>query len=231
MKIIIFFAFYIQSGQISGKDFSNHYISCFEWEYCVVSKNVILLSVIYLHFSNYKFLFFCWIDWFRVQKPLAIGPFQIPRYQYFWDNSLMWFLGFRSRSLHPGLHHWVGGPGRHLHGQRQPVLHMKPESLDFFLKIMSKQANIRSPRVSRTPGSGTHRQTLLYFFKNHVKHVLLKFYVSSPLKKSFLLILVLLFAPDKIFGVARMREFSLLYQPSSFGKGLAKENGALFKVL
>ena len=53
------------------------------------------MSFIYLHFSNCKFLTFCSIDWFRFQKPLAIGPFRIPRCQEFWDKSFGWFLGFQ----------------------------------------------------------------------------------------------------------------------------------------
>ena len=74
--------------------FSNDFLSCFEWKYCAVSQNVIFMSFIYLHFSNCKFLTFCSIDWFRFQKPLAIGPFWIPRYQDFWDKSLGWFLEY-----------------------------------------------------------------------------------------------------------------------------------------
>ena len=57
------------------------------------------MSFIYLHFSYRTFLTFCSIDWFRFQKPLAIGPFRIPRCQDFWDKSLGWFLGFQSRSM------------------------------------------------------------------------------------------------------------------------------------
>ena len=79
----------------SKKIFSTDFISCFEWKYCAVSQNVIFMSFIYLHFYNCKFLTFCSIDWFRLQKPLATGPFQIPRYQDFWDKSLGWFLGFQ----------------------------------------------------------------------------------------------------------------------------------------
>ena len=74
--------------------FSTDFISCFEWKYCAVSQNVIFISCIYQHFSNCKFLTFCSIDWFRFQKPLAIGPFWIPRYQDFWDKSLGWFLEY-----------------------------------------------------------------------------------------------------------------------------------------
>ena len=44
---------------------------------------------------------FCSMDWFRFQKPLAIGPFQIPRYQDFWDKSLGGSLDF---NLHALLH-------------------------------------------------------------------------------------------------------------------------------
>ena len=80
----------------SEKIFSNGFFICFEWKYCAVSQNVIFMSFIYLHFSNCKFLTFCSIDWFRFQKPLAIGPFRIPRCQDFWDKSLGWFLGFQS---------------------------------------------------------------------------------------------------------------------------------------
>jgi hypothetical protein len=75
--------------------FLNDFLSCFEWKYCAVSQNVIVMSFIYLHFSNSKFLTFCSIDWFRFQKPLAISPFRIPRCQDFWDKSLGWFLGFQ----------------------------------------------------------------------------------------------------------------------------------------
>ena len=70
---INFFAFYIQPGQISVKRFfSNDYFSCFEWKYCAVSQNVIFMSVIYLHFSNCKFLIFkasaLWADAFYKSK-------------------------------------------------------------------------------------------------------------------------------------------------------------------
>ena len=78
----------------SEKIFSNDFLSCFEWKYCAVSQNVIFMSFIYLHFSNCKFLTFCSIDWFRFQKPLAIGPFRIPRCQDLLDKSLGWFHGF-----------------------------------------------------------------------------------------------------------------------------------------
>ena len=37
------------------------------------------------------------MDWFWFQKPLAIDPFRIPRYQDFWDKSLGGFLGFQYR--------------------------------------------------------------------------------------------------------------------------------------
>ena len=77
------------------KIFSNDYFSWFKWKYCAVSKNVILMSVIYLHFSYWKFFIFCLMDWFRFQKPLAISPFRILRYQDFWDKILGWFLGFQ----------------------------------------------------------------------------------------------------------------------------------------
>ena len=92
-------AFYIHPGQILVNFFfSNYFFSCFEWKYCAVSQNVIFMSFIYLHFSNFKFLTFCSIDWFRFQKPFAIGPFRIPRCQDFWDKSLVWFLGFQYRN-------------------------------------------------------------------------------------------------------------------------------------
>ena len=77
----------------SEKIFSYDFLSCFEWKYNAVSQNVIFLSFIYLHFSNCKFLTFCSIDWLGFQKPLAIGPFWIPRCQDFWDKSLGCFLG------------------------------------------------------------------------------------------------------------------------------------------
>ena len=83
----------------SEKIFSNDFLSCFEWKYCAVSQNVIFISFIYLHFSNCKFLTFCSIDWFRFQKPFAIGPFRILRCQDFWDTSLVWFLGFQFKDL------------------------------------------------------------------------------------------------------------------------------------
>ena len=57
------------------------------------------MSFIYLHFPNCKLLTCCSIDGLRFQKPLAIGPFWIPRYQDFWDKSLGWFLGFQIRSM------------------------------------------------------------------------------------------------------------------------------------
>ena len=79
----------------SEKIFLNDFLSCFELKYCTVSQNIIFMSLIYLHFSNCKFLTFWSIDWFRFQKPLAIGPFWIPRCQDFWDKSLGWFLGFQ----------------------------------------------------------------------------------------------------------------------------------------
>ena len=89
-------AFYIHPGPILVNFFfSNDFLSCFEWKHCAVSQNVIFMSFIYLHFSNFKFLTFCSIDWFRFQKPFAIGPFRIPRCQDFWDKSLVWFLGFQ----------------------------------------------------------------------------------------------------------------------------------------
>ena len=91
-----FFVFYIQPGQISVKKiFSNEYFSCFEWKYCAVSQNGIYMSGIYLHFSNCKFLIFCEMDCFRFQKPLAIGPVWIPRYQDFWDKIWGLFLEFQ----------------------------------------------------------------------------------------------------------------------------------------
>ena len=77
--------------------FSNDFLSCFEWKYCAVSQNIIFMSSIHLHFSNCKFIFtFCLINWFKFQKPLAFGPFRIPRYPDFLDKSLGWFLGFQS---------------------------------------------------------------------------------------------------------------------------------------
>ena len=92
------FVFYIKPGQISVKRFFQKIILA------VLSENTVqcpktfffILFVIYLHFSNCKFLIFCSMDWFRFQKPIAIGPFRIPRYQDFGDKSLVWFLGFQS---------------------------------------------------------------------------------------------------------------------------------------
>ena len=77
--------------------FSKYYHSCFEWEYCAVSQNGNFMSVIYLHFSDCKFLIICSRNWFRFQKPLAIGQFRITRYQDFWDKRVGWFLGFQAR--------------------------------------------------------------------------------------------------------------------------------------
>ena len=36
------------------------------------------------------------------KKPLAIGPFRIPKYQDFWDKNLGWFLGFQYKLSHTG---------------------------------------------------------------------------------------------------------------------------------
>ena len=83
-----FCLFYPTWTNFSEKIFSNYFLSCFEWKYCAVSQNVIFMSFIYLHFSNCKFLTFCSTDWFRFQKPLAIGPFRLPRYQDSWDKNL-----------------------------------------------------------------------------------------------------------------------------------------------
>ena len=94
------FAFYIQPGQILVKRFCQMILlGVLSKKYCAVSKNVIFMSFINIHFSNCKFLPFSSIDWFRFQKTLAIGPFRIPRYLDFWDKNLGWFLGFQSRLI------------------------------------------------------------------------------------------------------------------------------------
>ena len=54
-------------------------------------------------------------------------------------------------------------------------------TVDLFEKFVitgQYKENIFQPEMSRTPGSGTHRQTLPHFFKNHVKHVLMKLNLS-----------------------------------------------------
>ena len=83
----------------SEKICSNDFLSCFEWKYCAVSQNAIFMFFIYIDFSNFKFLNFWSIDWFRFQKALAIGPFRIRRCQDLWDKSFGWFLGFQYSGL------------------------------------------------------------------------------------------------------------------------------------
>ena len=79
-KKTYFLSFTSNLAKFKWKDFSNAYFSCFRWKYCSVSQNVIFMSVIYLHFSNCKFLIFCSMDWFRYQKPIAIDQFRNPRF-------------------------------------------------------------------------------------------------------------------------------------------------------
>ena len=90
-----FFVFYIQLGQISVKRFFQMNNLAVLSEHTVQCPKTFFYILIYLHFSNFKFWIFCSMDWFRFQKPFAIDPFWIPRYQYFWDKSLGWFLGFQ----------------------------------------------------------------------------------------------------------------------------------------
>ena len=78
--------------------FSNDFLSCLS-ENTVQCPKMYFYVFLNIHSSNCMFLPFCSIDWFRFQKPLAIGPIRIPRYQDFWDESLGWFLGFRYRWL------------------------------------------------------------------------------------------------------------------------------------
>ena len=91
-----FFDFYIQPGQISEKIFFQVIIFTVLSENTVhCPKTLFLCIFISTLFQLQVFDFFSSMDWFRFQKPLAIGTFWIPRYQDFWDKSLGWFLGFQ----------------------------------------------------------------------------------------------------------------------------------------
>ena len=63
------------------------------------------------------FLILCIMDWFRLQKSNAIGPFQEPRYQDFWDKRLGRFLLFQYRLCYhfslkaSKLHYWFKSYG------------------------------------------------------------------------------------------------------------------------
>ena len=93
------FVFYIQLGQISVNRF-------FKWLFylfwvkilCSVPKHYLYDCYISTLFILQVFDF-CSIVWFRFQKPLAIGPFLIQRYQDFWDKSLGGSLDFNLRGL------------------------------------------------------------------------------------------------------------------------------------
>ena len=102
--------FYVQLGQISVNRF-------FKWLFYLFWVKI-LYSVPkhYLYDCYISTLFilqvfnFCSIEWFRFQKPLAIGPFLIQRYQDFWDKILGGSLDFNLRGLGGGRglpkNHW-----------------------------------------------------------------------------------------------------------------------------
>ena len=62
-------------------------------------KKVIFMSVIYLHFSNGKFMIFCSMDWFRFKKNPCKRPITYTKIPRFLEKKrLGWFLGFQSNT-------------------------------------------------------------------------------------------------------------------------------------